>query len=76
MSAVVQGASIAKLITLRELAEAWRVSPHTVRSWVRKGRLHSTRISTRLLFDPQECERFLSARNGVEASNGDDAKRN
>jgi Helix-turn-helix domain len=67
---------VTRLLDLKELADAWRVSPHTIRSWVKQRRLNPTRICAQLLFTPTECERFLSARNGVEASNGDDAKRN
>jgi hypothetical protein len=41
------------------MAEIWWVSPHTIRSWVRQKKLIPTRICTRLLFAPSECERFL-----------------
>ncbi len=44
---------------LKTLSEKWHVSPHTVRRWVRLGRLVPLRISRRLLFRPEECERFL-----------------
>ena len=49
-----------RLLTLMEVADLLRVSPHTIRAWVRKGRLKPTRISRRLLFDPQEIARFVS----------------
>lgn len=39
-----------KLFTLDETASVLRVSPHTVRAWVRKGRLLPVRICRRLLF--------------------------
>lgn len=52
--------SIPQLLNLSELAEKLRVSPHTVRSWVKKGRLRPLRLCRRLLFHPDEIERFLT----------------
>jgi DNA-binding transcriptional MerR regulator len=54
-------AEVTKLLDLEQLASAWRVSPHTIRAWVKQGRLKPERICRRLLFDPKECERFLQA---------------
>jgi len=51
---------IPQLLTLLELAERLRVSPHTIRSMVRKGRLQPVRICRRLLFRPDEVTRFLA----------------
>ena len=51
--------STERLLTLLELADLLRVSPHTIRAWVRKGRLRPLRLCRRLLFDPQEISRFL-----------------
>ena len=59
---------VTRLMDLKELASLWRVSPHTIRSWVRQRRLNPTKICRRLLFDPDECARFLAAGNhGKEA---------
>jgi excisionase family DNA binding protein len=55
--------SIPQLLTLLELAEKLRVSTHTVRSWVRKGKLRPVRLCRRLLFHPDEVSRFLTAGN-------------
>jgi excisionase family DNA binding protein len=52
--------SIPQLLTLLELAERLRVSPHTVRSWVKKGKLQPVRICRRLLFSPDEVTRLLA----------------
>jgi len=52
--------SVPQLLTLLEVAQALCVSPHTVRAWVRKGRLKPTRICRRLLFHPDELARFLA----------------
>lgn len=51
--------SVPRLLTLVGVAGALSVSPHTVRSWVRKGKLRPVRICRRLLFDPAEVSRFL-----------------
>jgi excisionase family DNA binding protein len=52
--------SIPQLLTLVAVAKALCVSPHTVRSWVRKGRLRPIRLCRRLLFHPEEIGRFLA----------------
>jgi len=52
--------AIPRLLALREVAEYCRVSPHTIRSWVKKGRLKPLRICRRLLFHPDEVARFIA----------------
>lgn len=52
--------NIPQLLTLVAVAKALCVSPHTVRSWVRKGKLRPVRLCRRLLFHPDEIERFLA----------------
>jgi predicted site-specific integrase-resolvase len=52
--------SVPQLLTLLAVAKALCVSPHTVRSWVRKGRLRPLRICRRLIFSPDEIARFLA----------------
>jgi excisionase family DNA binding protein len=49
-----------RLLTLLEVADLLRVSQHTVRAWVRQGRLQSVRICRRLLFTQSEISRFVS----------------
>ncbi len=51
---------VPQLLMLVAVAKALCVSPHTVRSWVRKGQLHPVRICRRLLFHPDEITRFLA----------------
>lgn len=53
--------SVPQLLTLLALAKALCVSPHTVRSWVRKGKLRPVRLCRRLLFHPAEVARFLAS---------------
>ncbi|WP_114210364.1 helix-turn-helix domain-containing protein [Acidisarcina polymorpha] len=52
--------AVPSLLTLNTVATALAVSPHTVRSWVRKGRLRPVRLCRRLLFDPAEVARMVA----------------
>ena len=49
-----------RLLTLAEVADLLRVSPHTIRAWVRKGRLQPVRICRRVLFSPTVVSRFVN----------------
>jgi excisionase family DNA binding protein len=60
---------VPQLLTLLAVAKALCVSPHTVRSWVRKGRLRPIRLCRRLLFHPDDITRFLAEAEG--AASGD-----
>jgi len=53
-------ASVPQLLTLLAVAKTLCVSPHTVRAWIRQGKLRPVRICRRLLFDPAEVTRFVS----------------
>jgi Helix-turn-helix domain len=57
-----QDQEVTRLIDVNQLAETWKVSPHTIRGWVASRRLNPTRICRRLLFTPNECERFLQTK--------------
>jgi excisionase family DNA binding protein len=48
------------LLTLIETADLLRISPHTVRALVRRGRLRPIRICRRLLFSQQEIARLIA----------------
>jgi excisionase family DNA binding protein len=52
--------TIPQLLPLLAVAKALCVSSHTVRAWVRQGKLRPVRICRRLLFDPDELCRFLA----------------
>jgi hypothetical protein len=60
---------VTRLMDVGELAALWRVSPHTIRAWVREKRLNPTRICRRLLFAPAECERFLGEEQREKTGN-------
>jgi len=48
-----------KLYTLPEVAAALGLSPHTIRAFVRQGKLSPLRICRRLLFDPEELAKLI-----------------
>lgn len=50
---------VPQLLTLLAVAKALCVSPHTVRSWVRQGKLKPVRLCRRLLFHPDDIARLL-----------------
>jgi excisionase family DNA binding protein len=50
---------VPELLDLAAVAKAWNVSPHTVRKWVKQGKLKPLRICRRLLFQLDELQRFL-----------------
>ncbi len=52
-------ANDANLLTLLEVADRLRLSPHTIRKFVRYGKLQPIRLCRRLLFHPQEISRFV-----------------
>lgn len=49
-----------RLQILPEIADRLHLSEGMVRKLVRQGRLQSVRICRRLLFDPEEVDRFLT----------------
>lgn len=58
--------STERLLTLTEVAGALRLSPHTIRAFVRKGKLSPVRICRRLLFRPADVEQLIAASCGME----------
>jgi excisionase family DNA binding protein len=58
--------TIPQLLTLLEVADKLRVSPHTVRAWIRRGQLQPVRLCRRLLFSPTEILRLLGETEAKE----------
>jgi len=52
--------SVPQLVTLLAVAKALCVSPHTVRAWVRQGKLKPVRLCRRLLFHRDDIARLLA----------------
>jgi excisionase family DNA binding protein len=61
------------LLTLLEVAAQFRVSPNTVRFWVKVGKLKSVRICRRLLFHPDELDRFLRQHSNFDTRDQSDS---
>ncbi len=55
-------------VDVREAARLLSVSPHSIRRWIRTGRLHAIRLSRRVLVPVAECERL--AREGMATGDG------
>jgi hypothetical protein len=51
-----------QLYTLTQVAHALNLSPHTIRSFVRQGKLHPARICRRLLFEGDQVSKLLKNR--------------
>ena len=51
-----------ELMTLKEVADAARVSESTVRRWVRSSELPAYRLGRQLRVRPEEFESFLNQR--------------
>jgi excisionase family DNA binding protein len=49
------------LWNVEQAAAALAISPWTVRAYIRQGRMRPIRIGRRVLFEPQECQRFMKA---------------
>jgi excisionase family DNA binding protein len=52
--------STERLLTLPEVADLLRISPHTVRAMCRQHRLEPVRICRRLLFLSADIERLIA----------------
>ena len=47
--------AVPRLMDVNELANLWRVSPHTIRAWVQQKRLNPTKICRRFSFTPMSA---------------------
>ena len=48
-----------KLLTVAEVAEALRIKPATVRSWLLRGKINSYRVGRAVRIEEAEIERLL-----------------
>ena len=60
MAAVIEGI---KFYTIQETAEALRVTPQTVRAYIKQGRLKGQRIGRPILITENNLKEFLQATN-------------
>jgi len=61
---------VPQLLTLLDVSKALCVSPHTVRSWVRKGRLRPVRLCRRLLFHPDDVSCLVAEAKAAPRQDG------
>ena len=52
-----------KFYTIPETAKALRVTPQTIRAWIKKGRIKSQRIGRPILITESNLKEFLKASN-------------
>lgn len=60
MATVIEGI---KFYTIPETAKALRVTPQTIRAWIKQGRLKSQRIGRPILITENNLREFLQATN-------------
>jgi excisionase family DNA binding protein len=58
MATVIEGI---KFYTIQETASALRVTPQTVRTWIKRGRIKSQRIGRPILITESNLREFLQA---------------
>ena len=56
-----------KRATVKEIAEAYRLTPETIRNWVREGLFPSIRLGGKILIVPEDFEQFAE-RARIKAS--------
>jgi excisionase family DNA binding protein len=60
MATVIEGI---KFYTIPETAEALRVTPQTIRAWIKQGKLKGQRIGRPILITENNLKEFLQATN-------------
>lgn len=60
--------SCGTLMDVDQVAEALRVSPHTVRRWAGQKKLRRIKLGSRTLFDPVEVTEFIEQAKRASAS--------
>ena len=62
------------LLSVEKAAEVLSISPWTVRAWIAKGRLGSTKLGSRRLIPQSEIEKLIA--NGTAITTGANSHRN
>jgi len=60
MAIVIEGI---KFYTIRDAAQALRVTPQTIRAWIKQGRLKAQRIGRPILITEGNLREFLQGKN-------------
>jgi len=61
MSTIIEGI---KFYTIPETAQALRVTPQTIRTWIKQGRLKAQRIGRPILITENNLKEFLNQSKG------------
>jgi excisionase family DNA binding protein len=60
MSTIIEGI---KFYTIPETAKALRVTPQTIRYWIKQGKINSQRIGRPILITENNLKEFLKTKN-------------
>jgi len=60
MSTIIEGI---KFYTISETAKALRVTPQTIRAWIKQGKINSQRIGRPILITENNLKEFLTIKN-------------
>lgn len=65
---------VATMLTVSEIAQRLKVSPETIRRWLRSGQLHGVHLSDRAGWrvPASEIDRFLAQRAGQHGTHADE----
>jgi excisionase family DNA binding protein len=55
-----------EFLRVDEVADILRITPHTLRRWIKKGKVRGLRCGPRILIEPSELERFLRPTTSVD----------
>ena len=62
MATVIEGI---KFYTIPETAKALRVTPQTVRAWIKQGKLQGQRIGRPILIQEKSLRDFITGKNSL-----------
>jgi len=57
-----------QLLDVKDVAKLLRISPYTIRAFIRDGRLRPIRLGRRVLLEESELERFVEEAKGLPDS--------
>lgn len=61
MATIIEGI---KFYTIPEIAEALKVTPQTIRAWIKQGKIKSQRIGRPILITESNLKEFLNQSRG------------
>jgi excisionase family DNA binding protein len=64
MATIIEGI---KFYTIQETAQALKVTPQTIRAWIKKGKIKSQRIGRPILITENNIREFLQPSTGLRS---------